>query len=146
MNNKRRGISLIVLVITIIVIIILAAAIIITINKNNPISSAKKAVIASDIANIQDSYTSYISNKMVNFSTTVTGNGIIISSGALSSVAPNANYQEEHSGKSNVVNINLEQLGLDTSNILSVAISNNTVAAIEKIDSGKSRYYKKENQ
>ena len=51
----HKGVSLIVLIVTIIVVIILAAVIILTINKNNPVESAKKAVLMSDIDNIQNS-------------------------------------------------------------------------------------------
>lgn len=52
--THKKGISLIVLIVTIIVIIILAAVVVLTINKNNPIESAKNAVILQDINNMQE--------------------------------------------------------------------------------------------
>lgn len=58
---KRKGVSLIVLVITIIVIIIIATAIIVTLVKNNPISSAKDAVLKNDFKVAQESFVSWIS-------------------------------------------------------------------------------------
>ena len=72
----HKGISLIVLIVTIIVVIILAAVIILTINKNNPVESAKKAVLMSDIDNIQNSInlqctntkeTKYLTGKLSEF-------------------------------------------------------------------------------
>ena len=53
--THKRGISLIVLIVTIIVIIILAAVVILTITKNNPVESAKEAVLMEDLYNIQNS-------------------------------------------------------------------------------------------
>jgi len=53
--THKRGISLIVLIVTIIVIIILAAVVILTITKNNPVKSAKEAVLMEDLYNIQNS-------------------------------------------------------------------------------------------
>ena len=72
----HKGVSLIVLIVTIIVVIILAAVIILTMNKNNPVESAKKAVIMSDIDNIQNSInlqctntkeTKYLTGKLSDF-------------------------------------------------------------------------------
>lgn len=53
-SKKKLGISLIVLVITIIVILVLAGAIILSIANNNPISSAKEALIVSSVGSVQD--------------------------------------------------------------------------------------------
>ncbi len=49
----KKGISLIVLVITIIVIIILAGAVILSLANNNPIASANRATVLSDVANFK---------------------------------------------------------------------------------------------
>ncbi|MDD2376542.1 MAG: hypothetical protein PHD15_00735 [Clostridia bacterium] len=49
----KKGISLIVLVITIIVIIILAGAVILSLANNNPINSANKATLLSDVASLK---------------------------------------------------------------------------------------------
>jgi alpha-tubulin suppressor-like RCC1 family protein len=61
----KKGISLIVLVITIIVIIILATTVILSLSTNNPIQSAEKAVLLSNIDTIKSDVTLYISAKMV---------------------------------------------------------------------------------
>src|SRR5574344_17290 len=61
--KSKKGISLIVLIITIIVVIILASVVILTLTKNNPIESAKEAAFKSDISNIQDELSMYISKQ-----------------------------------------------------------------------------------
>src|SRR5574344_1034616 len=61
--KSKKGISLIVLIVTIIVIIILASVVILTLTKNNPIESAKEAAFKSDISNIQDDLSMYISKQ-----------------------------------------------------------------------------------
>src|SRR5574344_1154517 len=61
--KSKKGISLIVLIVTIIVIIILASVVILTLTKNNPIESAKEAAFKSDISNIQDELSMYISKQ-----------------------------------------------------------------------------------
>src|SRR5574344_168784 len=63
--KEKEGISLIVLIVTIIVMIILASTVILTLNQNNPIESAKEAAFKSDISNIQDELSVYISNNYV---------------------------------------------------------------------------------
>ena len=64
MENKRKGISLIVLIITIIVIIILAGAVILNLSKNNPIDSARKAKFVNDIDTFKSELSLYELNKM----------------------------------------------------------------------------------
>ena len=62
MKNKR-GISLIVLVITIIIIIILAGAVILNLADNNPIDSAEKSKIMSDLDSFNSDLTIQIGQK-----------------------------------------------------------------------------------
>ena len=62
---KRKGISLIVLIITIVVIIILATAIILNIANTNVIDNSKAAVFKSDVTNMKDELSMYISDEYV---------------------------------------------------------------------------------
>ena len=62
----KKGISLMVLVITIIIIIILAGVTILSFSRNNPIESAKKAVILQDLDTFRSELSLSIANARVN--------------------------------------------------------------------------------
>ena len=129
--NGKRGISLIVLIITIIVIIILAAAIILSISKNNPITSANKAVKENDLKTTQEALVAWLGNRWISDND---GDGIAgdevgaIYNGTISKTYPYLTMSLN--GVSKNVKVSLDELGLDV--LDSVTVVNNDVISIMK--------------
>ena len=64
MNERKRGISLIVLVITILVMIILAGVVIVSLQKNNPVTKAKEATFKQDVGEFKSELNMTIANEL----------------------------------------------------------------------------------
>ncbi len=126
MNNKTKGISLIVLVITIIVIIVLAGAVVISILQNNPISTANEAVFKSDLVGFRTELNMYITERYSStlgvFNSellrandlTLEYAGEVIEGKTIKDIIPSLAKTNKYNGQLKIVNGKLTYIGLDT--------------------------------